>query len=77
MNRERLQLRKILVAGAFVVLGVLGLGSCKTAQKSKTPLPEEPTMPQRDTIRPPYGEPVAMYGSPYRGYELKDLVPEE
>lgn len=76
MGKRGNYLRKILAAGAFAVLGVLGFGGCKTAQKTKEPKQERPEIPQMDSIRPPYGEAIAMYGTPYRGYEMKDAVRE-
>lgn len=76
MKKEgRRKIRQWLVTGAFALLGMLGIGGCKTTQKAKTP-PEKPMIPRRDTIRPPYGEVIAMYGTPYRRYEEKREVPE-
>lgn len=77
MKKRGRHLRKLLVSGAMAVLGVLGFSSCKTAQKTKSAQPEEkPEVLLRDSVRPPYGEAVLMYGTPYRRYEQKRQVPE-
>lgn len=76
MKKRGSPIGKFLATAALATLGVLGMGGCKSAQKTKTPPPEQPVIPQRDTIRPPYGEAVAMYGTPYRGFETKKAVPE-
>ncbi|TFH94459.1 hypothetical protein [Porphyromonas levii] len=73
MKKKRFK-RNLLTIGA---LGVLSLTGCKTAQKTKTPPPERPVLPEQDSIRPPYGEIILMYGTPYREYETKDAVPHE
>lgn len=76
MKKREPILRKLLTVGALSILGVLGFSGCKSAQKTKTPPPEKPVIPQRDSIRPPYGEVIAMYGTPYRRYDTKSAVPE-
>ena len=77
MKKDKHQRRNLRSAAALAVIGVLGLGGCKTIQKTKTPEPDKPVIPQKDSIRPPYGEAVLMYGTPYRKYEMKDAVPED
>ena len=75
MSKIRNQIKKLLIVGATALLGALGFSSCRSAQLTKTPPPKKPTIPKRDTIRPPYGEVIAMYGTPYRRFEEKESVP--
>ena len=77
MRKDGHKKQSLLSAVLIAVSGLLGLAGCKAVQKPKTPDTQVPEIPQRDTIRPPYGEAVAMYGTPYRRYELKSAVPFE
>jgi hypothetical protein len=74
---KRVRLDRLLPSMATLLLGLLGFSSCGTLRPKPSETKKPPVIPRRDSIaRPPYGEAVLMYGTPYKQYETKE-VPKE
>lgn len=67
--------QRTIATVVLLVFGGLSFGGCRSRQAKDTQ--PEPVNPPIDTLRVPIGQAVAMYGTPYRRYEVLESVSDE
>lgn len=78
MARKHPIFSRILTAGALAIVSALGFTSCKVRQAQTAQREPQPQQkPPKEVVRPPRDGAVAMYGTPYRPFRVKETVPVE